>query len=497
MNLQLILDMAVGSFGNRVVLGRRDGGITAADLQRSAQGGADEIRERGADSLVFLAPNGPAFVLAIFAAAYAGVPMIPLNYRLGAEAINELLSRHPGALLVSEERRSTVATGNCLTPQQWVDTCAQRGADDLHAEEVPSNDAGDPTAVIIYTSGTTAAPKGVLLGHQNLMSYVIGTVEFGAAEENDAALVSLPPYHVAAVANALTNLYAGRRVVSLESFTPDEWIDTARAEAITNALIVPTMLSRLIDAERLDLPSLRTLSYGGAPMPTALLERALRRLPAVDFVNAYGLTETSSTITLLSPADHRTAVSSDDLAVRRRLGSVGTALPGVDIEIRDAHGQGVPNGVSGRIWVRGEQVSGRYAETGSVLDADGYFDTRDRGTVDDAGYLFIEGRDDDTIIRGGENIAPVEIEDALLCHEDVEDAVVVGVPDEEWGHRIEAMVVIRDGAVVDNGELREYVRSKLRSSKTPERITAVASIPRTDTGKLLRREVRRTLAEDH
>jgi acyl-CoA synthetase (AMP-forming)/AMP-acid ligase II len=256
-------------------------------------------------------------------------------------------------------------------------------------------------------------------------------------------------------------------------------------------MVVPTMLARIMDTAGLDrsVPSLRALAYGGARMPVRVIEAALRAWPHVDFVNAYGLTETSSTISVLGPADHRAAVASDDPGVRARLGSAGLPLPGVELEVRDAFGAVVGAGATGQIWVRGEQVSGEYAGQGSAVDERGYFHTRDQGRVDADGYVYIDGRADDTIIRGAENIAPAEIEDVLLRHPDVLDAVVVGVPDEEWGQRIEAVVVPREGADVDAGALRAAVRGTLRGSKTPDRITYWTELPRTATGKLVRREI--------
>jgi acyl-CoA synthetase (AMP-forming)/AMP-acid ligase II len=242
------------------------------------------------------------------------------------------------------------------------------------------------------------------------------------------------------------------------------------------------------DGTDLRVPSLRHLAYGGATMPLPVIERALQAWPTVDFVNAYGLTETSSTIAVLGPDDHRAAVASDDSAVRARLVSVGRIVDSIDLQVRDDDGRVRADGSAGRIWVRGEQVSGEYSESGSMLDADGFFDTRDVGYVDTDGYLFIRGRADDTIIRGGENIAPAEIEDVLLAHPDVVDAVVVGVPDDEWGQRIEAAVVLRAAADSTGEALRDHVRAQLRSSKTPDRIVVWDELPRTETGKLIRRE---------
>lgn len=175
-----------------------------------------------------------------------------------------------------------------------------------------------------------------MLRHENLTSYVMGSVEFAGASDSEAALVSVPPYHIAAVANAITNFYAGRRAVVLEQFSGEEWLEVVRSEEITNALVVPTMLARIIDADGDHrVPSLRTLSYGGAAMPPRrVIEKALAEWQHVGFVNAYGLTETSSTIAVLGPEDHRAAVDSADQHVRDRLGSAGQVLPTVEIEIR-------------------------------------------------------------------------------------------------------------------------------------------------------------------
>jgi acyl-CoA synthetase (AMP-forming)/AMP-acid ligase II len=213
--------------------------------------------------------------------------------------------------------------------------------------------------------------------------------------------------------------------------------------------------------------------------------------PDTGFCNAYGLTETSSTVALLGPDEHRQALASDDPVVRRRLSSVGHPVPGVEIEVRDEAGRPVPPGAMGELWLRGPQVSARYGSDAS-LDADGWFATRDQAYVDDKGYLFIEGRLDDTIIRGGENIAPSEIEDVLRRHPAVADVAVVGVPDEQWGQQIVAAVVRRpgvDAAALEAETVRDWARAHLRGSRTPDRVLWVGELPYSPTGKLLRREV--------
>ena len=254
-------------------------------------------------------------------------------------------------------------------------------------------------------------------------------------------------------------------------------------------MVVPTMLSRILDeVERTgaSLASLRNVAYGGGRMPMPVIERAMRMLPQVKWVNAYGLTETSSTISVLGPEDHAEAFASDDPNVRARLGSVGRPLPMVELEVRDPDGKPVPTGERGEIFVRGEQIAGEYLGR-SVLTEDGWFPTNDSGYLDEDGYLFLEGRLDDVIVRGAENLSPGEIEDVLLSHPAVAEAAVFGLPDTEWGEKVVAAVVLHTDYDADQANLQQWVRDRLRSTKTPERIHFRAELPHSETGKLLRR----------
>jgi acyl-CoA synthetase (AMP-forming)/AMP-acid ligase II len=487
MHLTMLLDMADEGFAERTIVGTAADPISAGQLRDRALRGARQLRERGATALVYVAPNGPAFPVALFAAAYAGVPLVPLNYRLGREQLDQLLARHPGALLIAQDQVREVAGRSGLEQLSAADWLAATAAGPTEAGLV--DDTADRPAVIIYTSGTTSAPKGVLLRHRHLVSYVLGTVEFAAASEGDVALICVPPYHIAAVANVISNLFAGRRTVILDHFDAGDWLATVRAEQVTNALVVPTMLARITEHDGdVGVPTLRALAYGGAPMPGRIIEKALALWPGVGFVNAYGLTETSSTIAVLGPEEHREAAASSDPAVRARLGSAGRVIPAVELRILDDKGAEQPPGTVGRICVRGEQVSAEY-DTGPAVDARGFFDTRDEGYLDADGFLFIGGRVDDTIIRGGENIAPAEIENVILEDPAVRDVAVIGVPDDEWGQRIEAVVVPVAGRTVDPEGLRQFVRARLRRSKTPDRVHVVPELPRTETGKLVRRQV--------
>ncbi len=485
MHLSSLVEMIESGFDDRELLGDADHRVTGGELGRLVRRGAAAVVGAG-DAVVYVGENHALLPVALLAAAWAGMPFVPVNYRLEDHHLNALVARQPNAIVLADPHTAPrLEVPHVQVLDDWL--AALPAAQPVL--EPPVDD--DAVAIVLYTSGTTSEPKSALLRHRHLMAYLLGAVEFGGAGEDEAVLVSVPPYHVAGVANMLSNLFAGRRLVYLRSFDAPSWLATVRSEHISHAMVVPTMLARIVDAlggAGADAPSLRSLSYGGAKVSERVLLRALASFPDTGFVNAYGLTETASTIAVLGPDDHRDAITSPDPVVRRRLASAGRVLPMVEVEIRDEIDEPVPVGSVGMIYLRGEQISGEYA-TGSLLDADGWFCTRDRGWVDADGYLFIEGRSDDTIIRGGENIAPAEIEEVLLAHPDVAEACVVGVPDDHWGHRIVAAVVVRVGATVAEQELQEAVRRELRSSKTPDAVFFRQSLPHTETGKLLRRVV--------
>jgi acyl-CoA synthetase (AMP-forming)/AMP-acid ligase II len=484
-NLLLLADMAASDRADRPALQAGHEVLTAGELLSAAWAGAAQVGDAAA--LAYVGTNGLAFPVGLFAAAAAGVPFVPLNYRLTAGHLHEMLVPLGDVLVVAEGPvgDELAGRGHRVVAAAGFVAAARAGEG---RGEVPF-DAEAP-AVLLHTSGTTAAPKAAVLRHRHLTSYVITSVEFGSAGPDEAVLVSVPPYHVAGLANLLSNLYAGRRIVYLEQFDAERWVATVRKEMVTNAMVVPTMLARICDVLEQDgegVPSLRALSYGGARTPATLLERVMALLPEVSLTNAYGLTETSSTIAVLGPDDHR-AARDGDLAAVARLSSAGQILPSIEVEVRGDDGV-VPVGEPGEIWVRGEQVSGEYAGLTAPTDADGWFPTRDRGWVDADGYLFIEGRSDDTIIRGGENVAPAEIEEVLLRHPGIAQCAVVGLPDEEWGQRIGAVVVAREGAELEAVEVQAFAREALRGSKTPDVVTFVTTLPYTETGKLLRRQV--------
>ena len=494
MNIATILDMAAEAFGDRVgvVCGKRR--LTYAQLRTCAHQAAAAIKAANAKYVALLDVNSPAAPVAIFAAAYAGVPFVPLNYRLTKAEINELIDRvAPAYLITSADYQPLVAHRGDL---QIV---LRDAFLDLPIAPQPIEAGDDPRAVAVqlFTSGTTGKPKAAILRHENLMSYIVGTVEFGAAGDDQATIVTVPPYHIAGISAVLSSTYACRRMVQLEGFDPKQWLDACRRENVTNAFLVPTMLGRVVDHlgdAAGDLPALKAIAYGGGKMPLPTIQRAIRMFPGVDFTNAYGLTETSSTICVLGPDDHRAAAGAKDAKVARRLGSVGKPTGAVEIQVRDEAGRVLGAEEAGLVFVRGGQVSGEYLALGSQLDADGWFPTRDRGFVDDEGYLFLDGRADDVIVRGGENISPGEIEEVLLTHPAVADVAVVAMPDDQWGEGVAAAIVLKADARATESELQELVRGKLRSSRVPQRIVFKSALPYNDLGKILRRVIRQEFA---
>jgi acyl-CoA synthetase (AMP-forming)/AMP-acid ligase II len=498
MNISLVLRMAVEAEPDRIGLvcdGRR---WSYGALFRAAHGASGLMAESASTHIALLDESSEAATIALFGAAMAGIPYVPLNYRLADADLAALLDRIAPAFVVGDaERVNRLSAGRhvSLTRRDFI-----AKAEELAGMPADESEPGESIAVQLFTSGTTAAPKAALLRHANLLSYVLGNVEFASASPDEARLVSVPPYHIAGISQLLSSIYAMRRILLLPTFDPDAWLSLAASERATSAMVVPTMLARIIarmeKGDAADLSCLKSIAYGGGPMPTELILRALELFPETGFTNAYGLTETSSTIALLGPEEHREAHHASEPAVRARLGSVGKPLPTVEIQIRDEQGRPLPRGTPGEIYVRGDQVSGEYRER-RALDHEGWFPTRDAGWLDEEGYLFLGGRADDVIVRGGENISPGEIEDVLRTHPAIADVAAVGIPSVEWGEAVGVAVVAKPGHKLPGDDtLRKLIKERLRSSRVPERILVLDALPYNEMGKLLRREVRKLFREE-
>lgn len=451
--------------------------------------------------------NTHRFVEAYYAAAMLGAVFTPVNYRARRPELEHMLkAAQTRVLFVGERYLGDVEALRPALPdlRELIGFDFERGGvpgyESLlasapeHEEEADVED--DETTILMYTSGTTQLPKGVMLTYGDFSAYVTANVELADGTPRGAALMCAPLYHIAGTTNMMTTLWTGRRLVLMPQFEPRDWLALVEAERVTHAFVVPTMMKHILDQAdlaRRDLSSLEVLSYGGAQMPLPVIRRAIEQFPpSVGFVNAFGQTETTSTLTILGPEDHRLEGTPEEVERRtRRLTSIGRPLPDVEARIVDDDGRVLPAGEVGEIHVRTPRVMKGYAGMkDSPLTPEGWLPTRDMGWMDEDGYLYVAGRKDDMIIRGGENIAPAEIESVLLSHPALDEAAVVGVPDVEWGQRVAAFVVLRPGCTATADELGEFCRQRLASFKKPEVFRFLPELPKNPMGKILRRELR-------
>jgi acyl-CoA synthetase (AMP-forming)/AMP-acid ligase II len=504
----IVPDQTALVFGDR----RQTYAATLARVRRLA-GALAALGVAKGDRVALLDTNSPAALEAYFATSMLGGVFVPLNYRAKLDELEYLVRTAGVRLLLVGTRYMPLATalrqrfggiGHCVAidapgpAMRWLEELIAEApslADEVEVED-------DDTSILMYTSGTTGRPKGVLLTHGDFVGYVCGHTELADGTPRGAALLCVPLYHIAGITVMLTSVFAGRTLVLLPQFEPTAWLETVQRERITHAFLVPTMLKRLLDHPdfaRYDCSSLQVLGYGAAPMPLPVIRRAIEMFPkTVGFVNAFGQTETTATVTMLLPDDHRLEGPPAEVERKlRRLASIGRPLPDVEVKIVDASGAEVPRGTVGEIVVRTPRLMKGYVSSGEAVAApivDGWLHTRDLGWMDEDGYLYLAGRQDDLIIRGGENISPAEVEAVLHAHPEIAEAAVIGVPDVEWGERVMAIVVRRPGSDLTAAAVMEWCRQRLASFKKPEEVRFVDELPRNALGKVLRQELRAMVA---
>jgi acyl-CoA synthetase (AMP-forming)/AMP-acid ligase II len=441
--------------------------------------------------------NCPQYVEAYFAAAKLGAIFVPLNFRAKTDELSYMIGNAEISVLFVGARYldmvdgmlsrfSTVKACICVDEKQDGKLFYEDLVESASPDEVASDIGDDDITILMYTAGTTGRPKGVPLSHSGFVSYVLENVEPANPEIEERNLLTVPLYHVAGMQAMLAGVYGGRTLVLMRQFEVKEWMKTIQDEEVSRAMLVPTMLKWVIDDpdfHTYDLSSLRVITYGAAPMPFEVIKKAIQELPWVRFINAFGQTETASTITTLGPEDHILEGTDEEIDKKLKLltSSIGRPLP--------------PNAV-GEILAKGPRIMTGYwgdeEKTAQVITSDGWLRTGDKGWMDEDGYIYLAGRGDDMIIRGGENISPEEIENALHSHPKIEEAAVIGIPDPEWGQEPRAVVVLKKGEAATAEEIMEYCRSRLAGFKRPRSVIFVDSLPRNAMGKVLKKELRET-----
>jgi acyl-CoA synthetase (AMP-forming)/AMP-acid ligase II len=413
-----------------------------------------------------LETGGPALAL-VLAGAAAGRPIAPLGTRLTGRELGDCVERLGARVIVAQRPFARLAG----------EVARSRACRVVIVPDLPGS-AGrlrtpEPTetAFVLHTSGTTGAPKAVAYRHAAVARRVQVNRELQGLRPGRVIATASPFHHIAGLGTLVVALAAGVTVVPVPRFGIEVWHELA-ALRVSHVFVVPTMLEMLMRAGALPMETLRVLQYGGAPIHPETLRRAMAELPGVDFLTLYGQTE-GSPVTWLSPADHRAAAAGED----RLLASVGRAVPGVEVRLGETDGDGV-----GEILARGGHLVGH--------GPDGWLHTGDLGRLDERGYLFLSGRRGEKIIRGGENVYPLEVENVLAAHPGVAEAAVVGVPDRLYGEIVKAFVVATDPALPpDPGELEAFARCCLAGFKVPVEWEFLPSLPRNAGGKVLRAEL--------
>jgi len=470
--------------------------------------------QRG-DCIGMLHVNCPQYLEVYFAAAKTGAIFVPLNFKAKPDELIYMINNAGIVSLFAGDRYLDMLKG-ILPELPSVKVCISIDSKKSNGhyydnlirsaglDEFSAVTGDEDVTVLLYTAGTTGRPKGVPLSHNGFVSHILENIDPPNPEIEEQNLLTVPLYHIAGMQAMLSAVYGGRTLVLMRQFEVEEWMKTVQAEQATRAMLVPTMLKWIIDSPHFhdyNLSSLRVITYGAAPMPFEVIKKAIRKLPNVQFINAFGQTETASTITALGPEDHviKGTKKEKEIKLKRLASSIGKPLSDVEVRIVDKEGKHLPAKEMGEIMAKGPRIMTGYwgdeQKTAQVITRDGWLRTGDKGWMDEDGYIYLVGRSDDIIIRGGENISPEEVEDVLYSHPAIEEAAVIGVPDKEWGRQPRAIVVLKSGKQATGKEIMEYCRSRLASFKRPRSVVFVGSLPRNSMQKVLRKLLRKEFGQ--
>ena len=459
------------------------------------------------DRVGILSLNSDRYVEAYMAVPWAGAVINPCNTRWSATEIayslddcdtRVLLVDDPFIPMMADLRAKSRAlatlihVGDGPTPEGML---SYEALIESHNAAADAGRGGKDLAGVFYTGGTTGFPKGVMLSHEALLFNGLWIGSLGVAQPGDIGLHAAPMFHIAdhALLNALW--LGGCTHVALPAFTPPAMLQLLARERITTTLLVPTMIQLLVDhpdAAKHDLSALGTLGYGGSPISEAVLDRAQKLMPHVEYAQAYGMTELAPCATLLPAALHSAEGRS-----RGKLSAAGLALPGVQIRIVGPDGADLPRGEVGEIIVKSPAVMLGYwnkpEETAQALERPsnpGWMHTGDGGRMDDEGFVFVVDRVKDMIVSGGENVYSTEVERAVARHPAVAACAVIGVPDAEWGERVHAVVVLKADQLATADEIRELCKTLIGAYKCPRSVEFITALPMSGAGKVLKRTLR-------
>ncbi len=469
---------------------------------------AGALRELGIgddDKVAILMLNGYRYYELFYATLWTGGVIVPLNIRLAPPEIVYQINESEATVLVVDDTFAPMLaafadqTPNLkhvifASPNPPPENCLSY--DQLLADAEPIADAergGEDTAGIFYTGGTTGRPKGVMLTHDNLMANSLNGLLANQATSEDVYLHVAPMFHLADCSSTWGLTMVGATHAFIPGFEPAAMMKAIEGYRVTLGLMIPTMLNMIINHPQFDdfdLSSIRCVLYGASPIPTAVLKKALQVLPA-DYVQGYGMTELSPLVTMLPPEDH--VVDGTPLQLMR-LKSAGFSLYTADVRVLDADDRELPYGEIGEICARGPMVMKGYwkqPEATAEAKRNGWMHTGDAGYMDEDGYLYLVDRTKDMIVSGGENVYSVEVEAALHEHAAVLEAAVIGIPHDEWGEAVHAIVVLRPGEQLTPEEMIAHCHQHIANYKCPKSIEFVEEqLPKSGAGKILKRDLR-------
>jgi acyl-CoA synthetase (AMP-forming)/AMP-acid ligase II len=480
------------------------------DRVRRCAGGLQGLGIGRGDVVAFLDKNHPACVELSLAAGSLGAANAIVNWRSAGDEVDYAVNDSGARVLLVGSELMPLVEGirDRLTHVEHVLEVTPDGAegDAYEAFLAASPRVGrveevepDDTCLVMYSSGTTGRPKGVMLSHRNMVRHTLNAHDGWEFEPGDVNLVAMPLFHVGGSSYVLFGIHDG--IASYMTRDPDGASLAAGILAGANrTFLVPAVLAQVLqaggDAVKL-FGALRTYTYGAAPMPPPLLRAAMEAWPDTDFIQVYGLTEVAGVATHLMPEEHRTAIASGH---PEWLVSAGRPLPEVEVRVVDPGTlEDVDAGEHGELWLRTPQLFrgylGKPEETAQVITNDGWFRTGDMGKVDADGFVYVEDRLKDMIITGGENVYSPEVERVLAEHPAVVEVAIIGIPDDTWGESVKAVVSLHPGASATPEELIAFCRESLAAFKCPRSVDVVEALPRNPTGKILKRELRRPFWE--